>query len=117
VPESGLATCGVLTGKWVDGRLAVTELAEKPTVRYAQEHLRTPNIDGYAGSFGMHVMPPRFFEILGDRGEVSFHQAVDQLRREVPFYGVPIQGQRWDLGTPSSYLECLSAMSERKFQH
>jgi len=120
-PESGLASFGTVTGVWVEENqlLNVNEFAEKPTVDYARHNLRVPGLpDGeYLTVFGQYVIKPEIFDILAEniannvreRGEFQLTSALDRLRRTDGFMGLMIDGRRFDIGLPDSYLETLQA--------
>ncbi len=121
--EGRLGSFGVATGAWIEpGRLlSVSEFAEKPTVEYAREKLRVPGLpDGeYLTVFGQYVIKPKLFELLEEnirnnvreRGEFQLTSALDRLRREDGFLGLMIDGQRYDIGVPESYLDTLASYS------
>ena len=118
-PEAQLASFGTATGVWLepDRLLNVTEFAEKPTAEYARTSLRAPGLpDGeYLTFFGEYVIAPRIFDLLEEhirnnlreRGEFQLTSALDLLRQEEGFHGLVIDGRRFDIGIPDSYLETL----------
>jgi UTP-glucose-1-phosphate uridylyltransferase len=118
-PEGQIANFGAATGAWIetDRLLNVTEFAEKPTVEYARSNLRAPGLpDGeYLTFFGEYVIGPRIFDLLEEhirnnvreRGEFQLTSALDRLRQEEGFHGLVIDGRRFDIGIPESYLETL----------
>lgn len=120
-PEDSIANFGTVGGVWVEENrvLNVTEFAEKPTVDYARGNLRAPGMaEGeYLTVFGLYIIQPRIFEFLEEhiqnnvreRGEFQLTSALDRLRREDGFYGLIMDGTRFDIGIPDSYLESLSA--------
>jgi UTP-glucose-1-phosphate uridylyltransferase/mevalonate kinase len=122
--EEYLANFGVATGVWLQqGRLLnVSEFSEKPTVDYACNNLRVPNLpDGeYLTVFGQYIIKPKLFEYIEEniqnnvreRGEFQLTSALDRLRREDGFLGLAIDGQRFDIGLPEYYLETLRAFSK-----
>jgi len=124
-PESQLANFGTATGVWLDGErlLNVTEFAEKPTAEYARANLRAPGLpEGeYLTFFGEYVVGPQIFGYLEEhvrnnvreRGEFQLTSALDRLRQEHGFHGLVIDGKRFDIGLPDSYLETLAAFRER----
>ena len=99
--------------------LNVTEFAEKPTADYARSNLRAPGLaEGeYLTVFGLYIIKPQIFEYLEEhiknnvreRGEFQLTSALDKLRREDGFYGLIMDGMRFDIGLPDSYLESLAA--------
>ncbi len=122
-PEEELANFGVATGVWMEeGRLlSVSEFAEKPTADYARSNLRVPGLpEGeYLTVFGQYIIKPALFDYLEEhirnnvreRGEFQLTSALDRLRKEDGFLGLVIEGQRYDIGLPESYLETLRTFS------
>ena len=118
-PGDQIANFGTVTGVWLEeGRLLnVTEFAEKPTRDYARTNLQVRGMpeDTYLTVFGQYVIKPKLFEYLEEhvahnvreRGEFQLTSALDRLRKEEGFLGLMVDGQRYDLGLPESYLETL----------
>ncbi len=118
-PEDQIANFGTVTGVWIEeGRLLnVTEFAEKPNMDYARNNLRVPDMpEGeYLTVFGEYILSPRVFEYLEEhivnnvreRGEFQLTSALDRLRQEDGFLGHVMDGKRYDIGLPLSYLETL----------
>ncbi len=123
-PEHLIANFGTVAGTWLEDKrlLNVTEFAEKPTVDYARANLRVRGIpDGtYLTVFGQYIIQPKLFDFLQEhiannvreRGEFQLTSALDRLRQEDGFLGLVMDGQRYDLGLPESYLETLQAYRE-----
>jgi UTP-glucose-1-phosphate uridylyltransferase/mevalonate kinase len=119
-PEDQIANFGTVGGVWIeeDRVLNVSEFAEKPTVDYARDNLRAPGLpEGqYLTVFGLYIIKPRIFEFLEEHiannvrehGEFQLTSALDRLRREDGFYGLIMDGSRFDIGLPDSYLESLA---------
>ena len=65
-------------------------------------------------------MPHAIFDFLGEAVEHSLRQdglvqltpALDRLRTEEGLRGLLLQGERFDLGSPASYLEALAGYSK-----
>jgi UTP-glucose-1-phosphate uridylyltransferase/mevalonate kinase len=120
-PEDQIANFGTIAGVWVeeDRLLNVTEFAEKPTLDYARSNLRVPGLqlDEYLTVFGLYIIKPKLFEYLGEhihnnvreRGEFQLTSALDRLRREEGFYGLLMDGKRYDIGLPDYYLATLQS--------
>ena len=120
-PEGQIANFGTVTGVWLEENrlLNVTEFAEKPTIDYARSNLQVRGLpeDVYLTVFGQYVIQPKLFDFLEEhiannvreRGEFQLTSALDRLRREDGFLGLVMDGQRYDLGLPDSYLETLQA--------
>ena len=120
-PEAGLSSFGTVTGVWIEENrlLSINEFAEKPTVDYARHNLRVPGLpEGeYLTVFGQYIIKPEIFDILAEniannvreRGEFQLTSALDRLRRTDGFMGLMMDGRRFDIGLPDSYLETLQA--------
>ena len=120
-PEEQIANFGTIAGVWIeeDRLLNVTEFAEKPTLDYARSNLRVPGlqVDEYLTVFGLYIIKPRLFEFLEEhihnnvreRGEFQLTLALDRLRREEGFYGLLMDGKRYDIGLPEYYLATLQS--------
>lgn len=118
-PEEQIGNFGTVTGVWIEGErlLNITEFAEKPTLDYARTSLRVSGIpEGeYLTVFGQYIIKPQLFEYLEEhinnnvreRGEFQLTSALDRLRQEDGFYGLMIDGKRYDIGLPDFYLETL----------
>ncbi len=124
-PEDQIANFGTVGGVWVEENrlLNISEFAEKPTADYARNNLRAPGMeDGqYLTVFGLYIIKPRIFEILEEniqnnvreRGEFQLTSALDRLRREDGFHGLIMDGTRFDIGLPDSYLESLALFRKK----
>ena len=122
--ESLIGRFGTVAGLWdpnEKGLLNITEIAEKPSLDYARDKLR---VDGLAGDeyltiFGLYVLSPSVFEVLKEhisqnlrrKGEFDLTLALDVLRAEEGFLGYLIEGDRFDIGLPLSYLETLKNLA------
>ena len=122
-PEESIANFGTVAGVWLEEErlLNVTEFAEKPTIDYARSNLRVPGLaEGqYLTVFGQYILNPLLFTYLEEniqnnvreRGEFQLTSALDRLRREDGFLGLMMEGRRYDIGLPQSYLETLGSFS------
>ena len=120
-PEDQIANFGTVAGVWVEENriLNVTEFSEKPTVDYARSNLRVPGLaEGeYLTVFGQYILKPRLFDFLEEhiennvreRGEFQLTSTLDRLRREEGFYGLLVNGKRFDIGLPDNYLATLQS--------
>jgi UTP-glucose-1-phosphate uridylyltransferase/mevalonate kinase len=120
-PEDQIANFGTVAGVWVEENhlLNVTEFAEKPTIDYARNNLLVPGLqkDEYLTVFGLYIIKPRLFEFLDEhihnnvreRGEFQLTSALDRIRQEEGFYGLLMNGKRFDIGLPDYYLAALQA--------
>lgn len=124
-PASDIGSFGVTTGTWIEeGKLLnITEFAEKPTADYAQTNLRIPGYDPdqYLTVFGQYIINPEIYEFLEmnirnnirERGEFQLTSALDRLRRFGGFQGLVVDGRRFDIGIPDSYLQTLQDFSRK----
>ncbi len=120
-PEELIGRFGTVAGLWEDqarGVLNITEFAEKPAVDYARECLRVDGVglDHYLTVFGLYVIDPRIIGKLMDHiganlrrssGEFELTAALDEIRAELGFMGYMIDGERFDIGLPLSYLQSV----------
>ena len=118
-PEVEIAQYGTVAGNWVaDGKIMdVTEFSEKPTRDYANSNLRVAGLeaDQYMTVFGQYILTPQIFNLLEEliennvrlMGGFQLTNALDRLRQYDGFMGAVIDGSRYDIGLPDSYLKTL----------
>ncbi len=109
VPKEEIGRYGVAAVKQENGLLRITGLVEKPAPGEAPSDLAV---------IGRYVLAPRVFALLaktppGRAGEVQLTDALDQLAREEPVYGVLVEGERFDVGTPEGFLAANLALGLR----
>lgn len=122
--EDFLHLFGTVTGRRLSVDPSVYELsqvAEKPTVEFAEEHLRTRGLrrGEYLCFFGVHVMPPLLFEMLaglireGRPSRVGYQltDALERLRQEDTYLAVEVEGARYDMGMPFGYIQTQLALA------
>jgi UTP-glucose-1-phosphate uridylyltransferase/mevalonate kinase len=124
-PENLIGNFGTARGEWYgddqNSLLYVTEFAEKPTLDYARTNLRVPGLpeNEYLTVFGQYIIKPQIFDYLEEhitnnvreRGEFQLTSALDRLRKEDGFYGLIINGLRFDIGLPEFYIDTLTRYS------
>ncbi|MDA3799439.1 MAG: UTP--glucose-1-phosphate uridylyltransferase [Kiritimatiellae bacterium] len=110
---------GCVTGEWQKDNeiLNISEFAEKPSVDYAAEHLKTDGLpdDTYLGLFGQYVITPAIFDLLKknietnsrEGGEFQLTSCLDTLRKLEGFVGYIVNGRRFDIGNPEAYRETI----------
>ncbi|MCK5740226.1 GHMP kinase, partial [bacterium] len=110
---------GTVGGHWHDSShvLDIAEFAEKPTVEYAHDRLRVSGLkpNEFLTIFGMYVLKPDIFDYLAEiidgnlreQGEFPLTPALDRLRQHDSFDGVLVQGSRFDIGSPDSYIHTI----------
>lgn len=83
-----------------DGLLRLTNMVEKPSIEEAPSRMAI---------IGRYIFTPRLMELLkrvkaGAGGEIQLTDAIAALAKEEPVYGVVLQGQRFDAGSPEGFL-------------
>ncbi|MDZ8187234.1 MAG: UTP--glucose-1-phosphate uridylyltransferase [Nostoc sp. ChiSLP02] len=119
MPAEMLYQAGCVTGVWqeLNSILKVTQLYEKPSIEYAQKHLR---VEGMAENeflciFGLYLLTPKIFDFLGEhinqnfleRGEFQLTSCLDRLCQEEGMTGYVVKGKRFDTGLPDAYRQTM----------
>lgn len=113
---------GTIAGKRLPGRpelISVTRIVEKPSVETARQSLRVDGVeeDVFLGWFGMHVLSPAIFDVLGEmirandrqEGEFQLTYAQELLRRRQGYFALEIRdGTRFDFGTPQDFVNSIA---------
>ena len=117
---------GCVGGKWQTERsiLEIAEIYEKPTLAYAQEHLRVSGMaeDEFLGVFGMYVLEPSIFDLLGSeivnnerfKGEFQLTTCLDKLRQQNGAIAYLVRGQYYDTGMPLFYRQAMIDYYDRE---
>lgn len=107
---------GTVGGVWSQDLLDVHAIAEKPSSKYAKEHLAVPGLpeDKYLCFFGFSILTSRIFEILQRNPSAHFTNALDELRQEQGIAGVVVKGTRFDIGEPQKYFKAASAIGQAR---
>jgi len=122
--EDLLHLFGTLTGQRVSADPNVYEVSlikEKPTLAYAEEHLRTPGLGRgeYLCFFGVHVFPPALFDLIEhhirndirERGEIQLTDSLEMLRAQGRYLAAEVDGERYDMGVPFAYIQTQLALA------
>lgn len=122
--EDLLHLYGTLTGKRISSDphvYEVTRMHEKPTLDFAEEHLRTQGLGRgeYLCFFGQHVFPPALFEMIEhhirhdirERGEIQLTNAQEMLRERTRYLATEVDGARYDMGVPFGYIQTQLALA------
>lgn len=121
VPKDDVVHYGIMTGQWEDKEqklLKLTQIAEKPTVEYAQDYLSVStkvNKENYYAVFGQYVLTKEVFEELDanikanklERGEFQLTSALEQVREKYGMNGYLVDGKSYDIGLPDKYIETV----------
>jgi UTP--glucose-1-phosphate uridylyltransferase len=97
----------------------VSLIIEKPDVTSARERLRVDGLeeDVYLGWFGMHLLAPSIYEVLGrmirddirDGGEFQLTRAQEIQRQEEGYLALEMAGgtERFDFGVPDDFVRSV----------
>ena len=96
----------------------VSLIIEKPKIDVARAQLRVDGLpeDVYLGWFGMHLLAPSIYDILGemirddirDGGEFQLTRAQEIQRQREGYLALEMTGaERFDFGLPDDYLQSL----------
>ncbi|MEH1809177.1 UTP--glucose-1-phosphate uridylyltransferase [Nostoc sp.] len=119
MPAEIIHQAGCITGVWqeVNSILSVTQLYEKPTIEYAQQHLRVEGMseNDFLGIFGLYLLTPKIFDFLAEhinqnfreRGEFQLTSCLEKLRQEEGMTGYVVKGKCFDTGLPDAYRQTM----------
>ena len=120
--ESELSLNGIVHGTPAteSSRLfTLAQISEKPTVEFAQEHLRVEGVpeEQYLCNFGIDLLNPLLFDILDynyrhqivTHGEIQLRDAMSEMIKREGMYGYRVAGQRYDTGNPQDLLKTVNA--------
>ncbi|MGN0283128.1 MAG: sugar phosphate nucleotidyltransferase [Prevotella sp.] len=119
IPLQDVSRYGILSGVWEDKKhtiMNVSQMAEKPTVGYAEEFLGVNAKDGskeYYSVFGQYILTPEVYEQLAidilesyekhdDAREIELTTALEAVRKQYGMVGVKINGEMFDMGNPDA---------------
>lgn len=121
--ESKLPFYGAIGGKRVpshNGLHEISDVLEKPTPTEAEQKLVIPGLRAghYLCFFGMHVLTPTVFKLLGElvaenqgRGGVHLSAALARLARQERYLAYEAHGRRYDLGAKYGLLTAQLALA------
>ena len=119
MPAEIIRKAGCITGVWqeLNSILSVTQLYEKPTIEYAQQHLRVEGMseNDFLGIFGLYLLTPKIFDFLAEhinqnfreRGEFQLTSCLEKLRQEEGMTGYVVKGKCFDTGLPDAYRQTM----------
>ena len=124
--EDELALNGIVHGspRVESPRLyTLTQISEKPTVEFAQHHLRVDGIPErhYLCNFGIDLLTPLLFDILDynythqilTHGEIQLRDAMSEVIKQEGMYGYRVAGERYDTGNPQELLRTIDAFGRQ----
>jgi len=121
--ESKLPYYGAIGGRRVpahNGLHEITDVLEKPTPTEAEQKLVIPGLRAghYLCFFGMHVLTPTVFELLGGlvaanegKGGIHLSAALARLARQERYLAYEAHGRRYDLGAKYGLLTAQLALA------
>lgn len=102
---------------------ALDRMVEKPDETYARAHLVTAGLpeNFFLTFFGIYLFTPGIFDVLKDhidrdvrsRGEIQLTTAQHELMRAEGAYGLEIEGEKLDMGTPLGYVQTQLALARK----
>ena len=100
VPKEQLCKYGVVDYIDENGLLRLTDMVEKPAAGEAPSDMAI---------VGRYIFTPRLMDLLqqtkaGAQGEIQLTDAMAELAKIEPVYGVLLDGQRFDAGNPEGFL-------------
>lgn len=108
VPKSQVSSYGVIDPGEASGKLTqVKGLVEKPTVEAAPSNLIIS---------GRYILQPQVMQVLaaqekGAGGEIQLTDAMAQMIGNQPFHAVTFDGERYDCGSKTGYIEANLAVA------
>jgi UTP--glucose-1-phosphate uridylyltransferase len=123
IREAGMPNYGVVGGKRMKGAndlYKIEKVIEKPTPTRAEQELFVPGLRAghYLCFFGMHVLSPMIFRILGEKldslqdGErINLSSALDELASREQYLALEKQDWRYDVGTKYGLLKAQVALA------
>lgn len=123
-PEHMIHRYGTVGGKRLPGQGGVYQIErilEKPSLSRAELELHVPGLrmGHYLCFFGMHVLTPSLFDLLGEKIaanaprkiETLLTPTLEELARCEPYLALEVQGTRYDLGAAFGMLRTQIALS------
>ena len=120
--ESELSLNGIVHGNSsteTPRLFTLARISEKPTVEFAQEHLRVEGIPDqqYLCNFGIDLLNPLLFDILDynyrhrivTHGEIQLRDAMTEMIKQEGMSGYRVAGKRYDTGNPQDLLKTVNA--------
>ena len=115
---------GTVAGKRVSDLskvFQIEQVIEKPTPTVAEQQLHVPGlrVGNYLCFFGMHVLTPTLFDILGEHvhadrrelGTIQLSPALQELAQRERYLAVQANGQRYNVGVKFGSLEAQLALA------
>jgi len=107
VPQDQVSRYGIVAYETEAGSLLrLTDMVEKPSVEAAPSCMAL---------VGRYIFTPALMGLLvevkpGKGGEIQLTDAIAALAKQEPVYGVVLDGQRFDAGTPEGFLQANAVL-------
>jgi UTP--glucose-1-phosphate uridylyltransferase len=123
IRESAMPNYGVIGGKRVQGSsdlYKIDKVIEKPTPTQAEQELFVPGLRSghYLCFFGMHVLTPTIFKLLGekvkilkDSQRINLSDTLNELASHEQYLALEKQDWRYDVGTKYGLLKAQLALA------
>ena len=123
IRESAMPNYGVIGGKRIKGSsdlYKIENVIEKPTPTEAEQKLFVPGLRAghYLCFFGMHVLTPAIFKILGDKlkkapkgKKINLSEALNELSGHEQYLALEKHDWRYDVGTKYGLLKAQVALA------
>lgn len=123
IPLEKVSYYGVTSGTWMDSKekvLNMSNITEKPSAAYAEEHLGCGSPKGkkkYFSAFGSYILTPDVFSqlkqnidknVVNSKGEIELTTALEQTRQKTGLLGVCIDGEMFDIGVPDEFKNTIA---------
>jgi UTP--glucose-1-phosphate uridylyltransferase len=122
--EHLISRYGTISGKRLgeqSGAYHIDRILEKPSVSRAEMELQVPGLRTgyYLCFFGMHVLTPTIFDILGEQlsraggngAGVQLTPALQELAARERYLALEVEGRRYDIGTKHGILQTQLALA------
>ena len=103
------------------GLYVLDSVVEKPGISLARDRLRVEGLptDTFLCWFGLHAMTPGIYDCLArmerdgvvEGGELQLTGAQAMLASQGPSFGLEIDGDHFDTGSPDGYVEAVAAFA------
>lgn len=122
IPVEQVVHYGVMRGSWEDAAenvLKVSAFAEKPSVEYAKDFLKTKRDtrDVYLSVFGQYIITSEVYSEIRDRidemdrigseQEIGLTEALEALTKNNMLYGAVLDGEMFDIGNSEAYVDAI----------
>ena len=120
--EEIIHKAGCATGVWKtpNSLLEISQLSEKPSLKYAKAHLHVSGMpeSDFLGVFGMYALNPEIFDYLEveiannlrHKGEFQLTTCLERLRQDRGMMGYLVKGQYFDVGMPEFYRQTIYSL-------